>query len=328
MTGYQEILSDPSYHRQMVVFSHPEIGNYGVHDPWSEHVADRKGLGAKAAIVNRLSTYVVPGREAFLPWWLDREGAILSEVDTRSLIQKIRRDGAQNAVLASERVSLAEARRVLDQSPEMNGANLAAEVSISVPVHHGEGSFRVALVDFGVKQSILEALRSRSCSVLQLPWNCSFEDIRAFNPHGVLLSNGPGDPAAVREAIEIIPEVLSAYPTFGICLGFQLMALAVGGKTYKLPFGHRGGNHPVGLPEGGGVKITAQNHGFAVQADSLPRDVRPTLISLFDGTLEGLEGLDAPFFGVQFHPEAGPGPHDAMDLFDHFVQEMQRHAAK
>ncbi len=323
MTGYQEILTDPSYHRQIVTLTHPEIGNYGCHDD-----ADESNLGRAAGMVFRdLSPGVWHYRQkrTFDDFLASLQVTAITGVDTRAVVHKIRDQGAANVIIAPAEYPLERAQAELAAAPPMIGANLAPDVSTRQPLTHGDGETHIALLDFGIKRSTIRALTERGCKVTQLPWNTSLAAITALKPDGVLLSNGPGDPDAVPGAPALIAELIDRWPVMGICLGFQIMALALGGKTYKLPFGHHGGNHPVKC--GDRALITAQNHGFAVDAGSLdPERVELTHHSLFDQSLEGFRLRDRPAFGVQFHPEAGPGPNDCMERFDFFLSLVKEHA--
>ncbi len=316
MTGYQEILTDPSYHRQLVVLTHPEIGNYGVEEEVSE-----SDLGHAAGMIFRnLSPGVWHRRsEQTFHQYLSGLGVTaITSLDTRKLTHDIRENGPRNVMIVPEDYPLERALEELRNAPSMVGASLAPEVSTTTLRHYGSGETHIVLVDYGIKIASVRALLDRGCRITQVPWNTSAAEIAKLQPDGILLSNGPGDPAAIPLVTEIVAELLERYPTMGICLGFQLMALALGGRTYKLPFGHRGGNHPVKYA--GRVVITSQNHGFAVDPDSLDRDrVELTHFSLFDQSLEGFKLRDRPVFGVQFHPEAAPGPHDCLDHFDYFL---------
>ena len=325
MTGYQEILTDPSYHKQVVVLTQPEIGNYGCHDEISESSLGR----ASGMVVRSMSpgTWHRRNRDPFAAFLKNLGVTAIADVDTRHLTRLIRDKGNQAVVIAPQTYPREQAQQILADAPSMNGAALVSEVSVSQPVTHGSGSTLIALLDFGIKAATIRALVDRGCTVVQLPWNTSFETIQAMNPDGIMLSNGPGDPSAVKGVPEVIAQLMDHYPVMGICMGFQLMALALGGETYKLPFGHRGGNHPVKFENK--VVITSQNHGFAVKPESLDHQ-RLTLTheSLFDGSLEGFQLKDKPVFGVQFHPEAAPGPHDCLDHFDYFLSLIRSKGAR
>jgi len=316
MTGYQEILTDPSYHGQIVVLTQPEIGNYGTADEVSE-----SDIGRAAGMIFRNMSPGVWHRtseQSFDALLASLGVTAITEVDTRVLTHRIREKGPGNVLIAPEDLPREEARNILAAAPQMKGANLVPNVSVKAPRTHGSGKTHIVLLDLGIKIATIRALTERDCRVTQVPWNTSFEEIAALEPDGIMLSNGPGDPAAIPGIPKVVGRLMETYPTMGICLGFQVMALALGGETYKLPFGHRGGNHPVRF--NGRVAITSQNHGFAVQPESLDESrVELTHISLFDKTLEGFELKGKPVFGVQFHPEAAPGPHDCMDHFDYYL---------
>lgn len=335
MTGYQEILSDPSYCGQMVVMTYPLIGNYGVND------ADLESIGPQVAalIVKEVCRNPSNWRSvADLPSFLERHGVLGVEgLDTRQITRHIRDRGAMRAILStgSERVdALLEKVR---QSPKMEGANLTDRVTCAEPYQWTEpndpdwagpvsvnGPHKIAVYDFGVKRNILRRFVERGCSLTVFPAQTPAARVLASNPDGIFLSNGPGDPDAVKSGIQNVRELLGKKPVFGICLGHQILALALGARTYKLKFGHRGGNHPVKQMKSGTIEITAQNHGFAVDPDSLDSaTVEMTHVNLYDGTLEGFEHRDLPAFGVQYHPEASPGPHDSTYLFDRFLNLIE-----
>ncbi|CAM2067146.1 carbamoyl phosphate synthase small subunit [Sulfidibacter corallicola] len=322
MTGYQEILTDPSYHRQIVVLTYPEIGNYGCHLEVNEST-----LGHAAGMVFRnLSPGSFHNRyhQTFDPFLAEIGVTAITGLDTRRLTQTIRDEGPRNVLIAPQSLPLEEAKVRLAAAEPMEGANLVPQVSTTEKVVHGEGDHHIVLLDLGIKLATIRALQKRGCRVTQVPWNTDLAAVEALKPDGILISNGPGDPAAVPGVRGTIAALMDRYPVMGICLGFQLMALSLGGRTYKLPFGHRGGNHPVKFE--GRVVITSQNHGFAVHEDSLDlKRVEITHHSLFDGSLEGFRLRDKPVFGVQFHPEAAPGPNDCLDHFDYFLQQVANH---
>lgn len=309
MTGYQELVTDPSYHEQLLCFTAPMVGNYGVAAERSE--SDRPYV--RAALM----------RQARGPAWTDwlRERGIvaLTELDTRSLVLHLRERGAMRAAAAAGAHDPEEVRsRVLEQEP-MTGRALAAEVSTEKPyVFAADGDVRVAVVDYGAKRSILRRLERLGAAVTVFPHDADPDELAAHD--GVLLSNGPGDPDPLREETEIVRSVLGRVPVLGICLGHQLLGLATGHETFKLPFGHRGANHPVLERRTGRVLVTSQNHGFAVA----PTDAREaTHVSLYDGTVEGFEFPELRARSVQFHPEAGPGPHDAWAILERWVGELR-----
>ncbi len=320
VVGYQEIATDPSYHRQIVVLTTPEIGNYGTSiDAQESQLAHAAGL-----VIRHMSPHALhrTSRQNLSDYLASIGVPCIAELDTRALTQRIRDQGPTTAWIGSSLVPESEIFAHIEAEPPMTGANLVPDVSTPKAITHGKGSMRVVLLDFGIKANTIRCLVERGCQVIQVPWNTSYDAICAHQPNGILLSNGPGDPDAVPRVRETVQELMDSFPTFGICLGFQIMALALGARTYKLPFGHRGGNHPVKDLATGKVVITSQNHGFAVDADSLPTTVSASHISLFDRSLEGFVLKDKPSFGVQFHPEAAPGPRDCANLFDEFVRLM------
>jgi carbamoyl-phosphate synthase small subunit len=344
LTGYQEILTDPSYAQQIVTLTYPHIGNYGVN---AEDVEARKVFAAGLVIKDlpvRVSNFRAGLR---LDEYLVREGTVaIADIDTRSLTRRLRTKGAQNGCLmafaAGTVVSAAQIEAAVAAAraaPNMAGLDLAQKVTVREPYGWTEtewvlGSgygrqtaprFHVVAYDFGVKRNILRMLASRGCRITVVPAQTAAADVLALQPDGVFLSNGPGDPEPCDYAIAATRTLIdSGLPTFGICLGHQIMALASGAKTFKMKFGHHGANHPVKDLDTGRVSITSQNHGFAVDEKSLPGTLRATHISLFDGTLQGLARTDRPAFCFQGHPEASPGPHDIAYLFDRFVSLMEK----
>ncbi|HEU5248650.1 MAG TPA: glutamine-hydrolyzing carbamoyl-phosphate synthase small subunit [Thermoanaerobaculia bacterium] len=324
MSGYQEVLTDPSYAGQIVVMTAAHVGNYGVRASEAEsarvHVA---GFVARDFPERWSGT----GGEESLASYLQRAGVIgLHGLDTRALVRRIRSEGAMRAGVSTEVDDPAELlRRVLD-SPPMIGSDLALAVSPSTIAEFapmgGRERFRVAAIDYGMKWNIVRLLNAAGCRVRVYPATAPPERVLEADPDGIFLSNGPGDPAALAGPIRTIERLLPSRPIFGICLGHQLLGLALGGTTFKLKFGHRGANHPVQDLSSGVVAITSQNHGFAVEGESLPADVVATHVNLNDGTLEGFRHRVLPVLAAQFHPEASPGPHDANVLFDKFIAEM------
>ena len=336
ITGYQEILTDPSYSGQVITFTFPHIGNVGTNDEDIE----TKGGAARGCVLRADITYPANWRAAqHLDDWLRaRQLVAVTGIDTRKLTRRIRDGGAPRGtvIYAPDDEIDAEALRLMATAwPGLEGMDLAKEVTCDVPYEWdeaewslGEGFARqeapahhVVAVDFGAKRNILRCLAASGCRVTVVPATTSAEDILAFNPDGVFLSNGPGDPAATGEyAVPMIQKVVeSGKPVFGICLGHQMLSLALGAKTYKMHMGHRGGNQPVKDLETGKVEITSQNHGFCVDRDTLPGGVVESHTSLFDGTLEGIRLDGKPVFSVQYHPEASPGPQDSHYLFDRFA---------
>ena len=337
MTGYQEILTDPSYAGQIVVMTYPLIGNYGIN---AEDV-EARSVFLEGFVAREVSPTVSNWRSAgSLGAYLAEHGVVgISEIDTRALVRHIRDKGAMRACITTEAIDDAEAVRRATTIPQMVGRELASSVTcdsayawggdstenpFGAPDPEVSGSaarpLRVVTIDFGVKYNSLRYLSALGCDVTILPSTASAAEILALEPDGVFISNGPGDPATLDGPIDAIRSVVNAgIPTFGICLGHQLLGHALGGRTYKLPFGHHGGNHPVQDLRTGRVQITAQNHGFAVEAGSLPAEVEITHMNLNDNTVEGMRHRTLPVFAVQYHPEAGPGPHDAEHLFIEFV---------
>ena len=314
MAGYQEAVTDPSYHAQVLIFSYPLIGNYGVAEDRIE--SDR--VWTRGVIMRR-------SRPAWSAWLTEQGVVALDDVDTRSLVRHVRSQGAMRCALGSGSVEelLAKARSEphLDYERGVDDDLLAPPLALDAATTDsyvvGEGK-RVALMDFGCKRSIIQNLVDRSLEVTVIPPTWSVEEILATNPHAILVGNGPGDPAQLSDAVGTIRSLLGERPVFGICLGHQLLGLALGMKTYKLPFGHRGANHPVRVRKSSRVLVTVQNHGFAVD----PGDgAEVSHVSLNDETVEGLEGAD--FFSLQFHPEAAPGPHDALPFFDRIAETCQ-----
>ncbi len=334
MTGYQEVLTDPSYTGQLVTMTYPMIGNYGVNDE------DRESEGPRVAgfIVREASRMHSSWRaEEGLDDYLKANGvAGIEDIDTRALTRHIRAHGAMRGAIAPSSTPEDALLGRIRSHPVMEGLDLAVGVSTGASYEVravGEERFRVLCYDFGVKAHSPKLLAERGCSVTVIPAETPVEEVLAARPDGLFVSNGPGDPAAVGAAHDAILALGEAgVPVFGICLGHQLIARAFGAETYKLPFGHHGGNHPVKKLADGTVEITSQNHGFAVRSDedgSIPGapHLRLTHVNLYDGTVEGIEHADLPVFAVQYHPEAAPGPHDSRYLFDRFVSLMERRAA-
>ncbi|MBT9524307.1 MAG: glutamine-hydrolyzing carbamoyl-phosphate synthase small subunit [Rhizobacter sp.] len=344
LTGYQEILTDPSYCRQIVTLTYPHIGNYGVN---IEDVEASK-VHAAGLIIKDLPVLASNFRQNMtLADYLKAEGTVaIANIDTRRLTRVLRSKGAQNGCIFTlplgESLTSAHTDKAIalaKSAPAMNGLDLAKVVTQSEvtewtetewALEGGYGQmksprFHVVAYDFGVKRNILRMLASRGCKVTVVPAQTSSADVLARKPDGIFLSNGPGDPEPCDYAIRAARELIDAgIPTFGICLGHQILALASGAKTFKMKFGHHGANHPVKDLDTGRVSITSQNHGFAVDEKTLPANLRPTHVSLFDGTLQGLARTDKPAFCFQGHPEASPGPHDISYLFDRFTALMEK----
>jgi carbamoyl-phosphate synthase small subunit len=338
MTGYQEILTDPSYARQIVTLTYPHIGNTGTNAEDME--SDR--VYAAGLVVRNLPALASNFRSTeSLQSFLKAQGTVaIAEIDTRRLTRLLRDRGAQNGAIVSGTDVTDRALALARAFPGLAGMDLAKEVGTKPPYVWTEGvwrlaprearatdtKFHVVAFDYGVKRNILRMLAERGCRITVLPAQASAKDALALNPDGIFLSNGPGDPEPCDYAIDACRTLMTKLPVFGICLGHQIMGLAVGGRTHKMKFGHHGANHPVQDLETGKVLITSQNHGFAVDPESLPNSCKVTHVSLFDGSLQGFRCLDRPSFCFQGHPEASPGPHDIGQLFDRFVASMEEQA--
>ena len=336
MTGYQEVMTDPSYAGQLVTFTYPELGNTGVNEEDLEASAPH----VRGVIARQISPHASSWRaQEDLEPWLKRHGVVgIRGVDTRALVRLLREGGAINGGISSDGTSARDLLEQVRSAPSMAGLNLAAGVSTAESYRWTglcsatfdrriqpwpEHPYRVVAVDFGIKRAILERLVAHGCEVTVVPASSSLEEVLSHQPEGVFLSNGPGDPAAVTDGIHLAQGLLAQgdLPIFGICLGHQILGLALGGRTFKLAYGHRGLNHPCGSP--GEVEITSQNHGFAIDATSLPTDrVGVTHENLNDRTVAALALHHQPVFGVQYHPEASPGPHDADHHFHRFTALM------
>lgn len=341
LTGYQEAVTDPSYSGQVLLMTAAQIGNYGVNSGDAESARPQ----VAGFVVRELSRVESNCRSTdSVGAWLAAAGVPgISGIDTRAIVRRIRHAGAMRCVVSTDPAPTdAELLAACRAAPEMTGRNLAAEASAARPSSwtedlqgwwpasaggpEGEPPLRVAALDCGAKRTIYRHLVERGCEVLILPHNASAADLRALKADGLFLSNGPGDPAAVQETVAAVREVAGEIPTFGICLGHQLLALALGARTWKLPFGHRGTNQPVRNLMTGRVEITSQNHGFCVDADSMEAaGAEVTHLHLNDGTVAGFRHRERPIFSVQYHPEASPGPHDSAYLFDGFVLAMRAH---
>ncbi|MDP4146008.1 MAG: glutamine-hydrolyzing carbamoyl-phosphate synthase small subunit [Bacillota bacterium] len=319
ITGYQEILTDPSYAGQIINMTYPLIGNYGVNSFENES----KQIFAKGFVVKCISEHPSNcASEESIDEMLKKMGVVgLYGVDTRSITRKIRKLGAMKCVITNEDLSIEELDNIIKSTTLTN--EYVKQVSTKEVIHiPGEGP-RVAVIDFGAKRNIIENLKHRNCDITIFPYNVSYNEVMSINPDGLFLSNGPGDPKAVPEAIETVKKLIQVLPTFGICLGHQIIALAVGGDTYKLKFGHRGGNHGVYDIERDKAYITSQNHGYAVDSKTVEnKGMIITHINLNDNTVEGMKHKSLPVFSVQFHPEGAPGPIDTEYLFDKFMTIM------
>ena len=336
MTGYQEVITDPSYYGQILTFTYPEIGNTGINLEDSESNKSVKGI-----IVRNYSSNNSNWRSLknFNQWLVEKNIIGLFGIDTRALVKILRSNGSMNGILTSEDKTLETCLKLIYETPKMEGLNLSKEVStkkeylwqdatetnFDLRKNYSENSnkLKVVAIDFGIKKSILNRLVSHGCEIIVLPSRSSLKDVLSKKPDGIFFSNGPGDPSSVTEGIDLARDLidLGEIPMFGICLGHQIFGLALGGSTYKLPFGHRGLNHPCGKDNQ--VEITSQNHGFALDPNSLSKEkVKITHYNLNDNTVAGIEVNNKPIFSVQFHPEAGPGPHDSDYLFKKFVSLM------
>ncbi|MCU7840564.1 MAG: glutamine-hydrolyzing carbamoyl-phosphate synthase small subunit [Candidatus Thiodiazotropha sp. (ex Lucinoma annulata)] len=339
MTGYQEILTDPSYRQQIVTLTYPHIGNTGINqeDEESGHIH------AAGLVIRDLPLITSNWRsEESLESYLQRNGIIaIAGIDTRKLTRILREKGAQNGcILAGDGLDEQAALKMAQGFPGLKGMDLAKEVTTSIPYEWAQGSwslegglpeaehpvdeklpYHVVAYDYGVKRNILRMLTDRGCRITVVPAQMPADEVLAMQPDGVFLSNGPGDPEPCDYAIESIAQIVdTGLPVFGICLGHQLLALASGARTVKMKFGHHGANHPVQDLANGTVMISSQNHGFAVDEASLPDQLTAIHRSLFDGTLQGIHRIDKPAFSFQGHPEASPGPHDVAPVFDHFIE--------
>ncbi|WP_320674434.1 glutamine-hydrolyzing carbamoyl-phosphate synthase small subunit [Prochlorococcus sp. MIT 1341] len=336
MTGYQEVLTDPSYSGQLVSFTYPELGNTGV-NPEDQEAASPQVKGVIARCVSDTpSSWRC--KDSLQDWLRFHDVVGICDLDTRALVKHLREAGAMNGAISNDGSSSKEILQLLRAAPPMEGLNLAQKVTTKSSykwnsvcniefdrrlIMEKTEPYQVVAVDFGIKRSILERLVAHGCAVTVVPANSALKEVLREKPEGVFLSNGPGDPAAVTQGISLAKELIqqSNLPVFGICLGHQILGIAIGGSTFKLPYGHRGLNHPCGTS--GRVEITSQNHGFALDADSLPKSlVSITHLNLNDRTVAAIAFRDRPIFGVQYHPEASPGPHDADHHFSRFVALM------
>ncbi len=335
MTGYQEILTDPSYNGQIVTMTYPLIGNYGCNP---EDVESRQAW-VEGFVIKELAALPSNWRkqETLVDFLKKHKIVAIQGVDTRKLTKMIRSGGAQRALITTQNDDIKSLQKRVKKIPSIVGADLASEVTAEKPYRWREGIYEwpkgysakkkfkyfVVAYDFGIKRNILRSLVSNRIDVLVVPARTSWKEVLKMKPDGVLLSNGPGDPAPIEYAIENIRNLIGKIPIFGICLGHQLLALALGGKTFKLKFGHRGANHPVKNLETGAIEITSQNHGFAVDIDSLKGRAKLTHLNLNDMTSEGLSIKEKFLFSVQYHPESSPGPRDSLYLFQDFIQMME-----
>ncbi len=336
MTGYQEVITDPSYFGQILTFTYPEIGNTGINHEDSESSITVKGIIVRNYSSNKSNWRSV---KSFNQWLIDQNIIGLYGIDTRALVKILRTNGSMNGLITSEDKDIKSCLKIISDTPKMEGLNLSKEVStkknyswltttktdfdVRKEISNDLKKLKIIAIDFGIKVSILNRLVSHGCEILVLPYTSSFKDVLAHKPDGIFFSNGPGDPSTIYEGINLAKLLIDygKIPMFGICLGHQIFGLALGGSTYKLTFGHRGLNHPCG--KNNKIEITSQNHGFAIDPDSLPNDIaKISHYNLNDNTVAGLEVNKKPIFSVQYHPEAGPGPHDSDYLFKKFVSLM------
>ena len=326
MTGYQEIFTDPSYFGQIMVATNPHIGNYGV----NENEVDSDGIKIAGLVCKNFSFNYsrVDASESLYDYFEKANLIVISDVDTRALVSYIRDNGAMNAVICTDGTSVEDLKTKLAAVPDMKGLELASTVSTTAPYFFGNenAKYRISALDLGIKTNILRCLDTRDCYIKVFPYNATFEELKAFNPDGYFLSNGPGDPEPLKGVQAVTNKILETNtPVFGICLGHQMIALANGIPTYKMFNGHRGINHPVMNVISGKGEITSQNHGFAVNREALEKhpDFEITHLHLNDGTVSGMRMKNKSCFSVQYHPEASPGPHDAAYLFDQFIDNIK-----
>ena len=336
MTGYQEVMTDPSYFGQIITFTYPEIGNTGINFEDSES----ENNIVKAIIVRNYSNNSSNWRAklTFNEWLINNNVIGLHGIDTRALVKILRKYGSMNGIITTDNITNHRCLEILKKTPPMKGLNLAHKVTTKKE-YFWKNSFssefrssdnvllseklKVVVIDFGIKKSILDRLTFYGCKIIVLPADTSLQTVLSHNPNGIFFSNGPGDPSTVNSGINLAKDLIKKgdIAMFGICLGHQIFGLALGGKTFKLPFGHRGLNHPCGLNNN--VEITSQNHGFAIDGESIPKNIAEiTHFNLNDKTVAGLKVKNKPIFSVQYHPEAGPGPHDSDYLFKNFVSLM------
>lgn len=328
MTGYQEVFTDPSYFKQVLVMTAAHIGNYGTH----QQEIESENMKISGMVIKKFSPmFSRPSGNMSLQALMERDSIVgISDIDTRALVRHIRNQGAMNCIISSDELDIETLKKKLNDVPSMDGLELSSFVSTEKPYYSGteNAKFRVALIDYGVKKSIINCLVERNCFVKVFPHNTSITEIIDFNPDGIMLSNGPGDPSAMPEAINQVSQLVKMrIPIFGICLGHQILALSQGLKTAKMHNGHRGLNHPIKNLLTTKGEITSQNHGFVVTKESIAsnKEVELTHIHLNDNTVAGLQLKNQPVFSVQYHPEASAGPHDSRYLFDQFVSNMKVH---
>jgi carbamoyl-phosphate synthase small subunit len=320
MTGYQEILTDPSYHRQIVVMTYPHIGNYGVNSFDVESDSPK----VSGFVMREISPYPSnsDSEKSLREYLIENKIVAIDRVDTRKLTRHIRDHGAMMGIISDKIDKIEELKKEVQKLPDMVGLDLSVEVSSREPntvINVENPIYNIVALDYGIKWNILRLFAERKAKVTIMPYTVTVDDIINMKPDGIFISNGPGDPGATLHAVRLIKELIGKYPMFGICLGHQLISIALGGRTYKLKFGHHAVNHPVKNLKTGKIEITSQNHGFAVDPNSLPKDVEISHINLNDKSVEGIICESKNIMAVQYHPEAGPGPHDSRYLFDEFL---------
>jgi carbamoyl-phosphate synthase small subunit len=326
MTGYQEIFTDPSYFGQIIVMTNAHIGNYGI----EESEVESDSIKIAGIVCKKFNQgYSRPRAQKSLQQWFEESNIVsICDVDTRALVRHIRDKGAMNCIISSDNLNIESLKAQLAKVPSMEGLELSSKVSCTKPYFVGDenAKYKVALMDYGAKKNIIRSLVERDCYVKVFPMNSSVSDIQAFNPDGIMLSNGPGDPAVMMKETAAVKELLAlGKPLFGICLGHQLLSQSQGIRTYKMHTGHRGINHPVKNLKSGKSEVTSQNHGFTIDEKEIGKNpnIEITHVNLNDKTIEGIRLKDKKAFSVQYHPEASPGPHDSRYLFDEFVKDME-----
>lgn len=323
MTGYQEVFTDPSYKSQIMVMTNSHIGNYGIKNSEAESAT----MKIAGLVCRNFSTHFSrkAADQSINDYFMEQNMVVITDIDTRAIVKHVRDKGAMNAIISSEELDVKKLKKILDKIPSMEGLELSSTVSTAKPYYFGnpDAQYRVAVMDIGVKENSLRCLSERNCYVRVFPWNASFAEMEKFNPHGYLISNGPGDPAVMPDVVNTVKEIInSGKALFGICLGHQMLAEAVGIKTYKMFNGHRGINHPVKNIVTGHCEVTSQNHGFSIlEKDALAnKDIEITHRNLNDNSVEGISIKNKRAFSVQYHPEAAPGPNDSRYLFDNFIE--------
>lgn len=331
MSGYQEVFTDPSYFGQLMITTNAHIGNYGVHENESE--SENMKISGLICKNFNFGFSRKAGFDELNNYFISQNRVVITDVDTRAVVRHIRSKGAMNAIISNSEHTLDDLSRLLSDVPSMNGLELSSKVTTCESYTYGNESakYKIAVLDLGLKKSILNCLTHRNSFCKVFPMKSSFDEIMSFSPDGFLISNGPGDPSAMKDVIKLVKKIThSKKPVFGICLGHQILALSEGISTFKMHNGHRGINHPVKNLKTGLCEITSQNHGFGVNEDDIKKNknVEVTHINLNDGTIEGIKLIDKDCFSVQYHPEASPGPHDSRYLFDDFINKVSKRCPK